>query len=85
MYEYFPLYNISFSSINSTIKICTVTEEHGQGPIALYHASGLCKFVLYKLLFGQNGHPVGGSSGCGLCPWSSLRKVGAYVHSTTYI
>ena len=22
---------------------------------------------------------IGGASGCGLCPWSSSRKVGAYV------
>ena len=25
---------------------------------------------------------IGGASGCGLCPWSSSRKVGAYVYCT---
>ena len=24
---------------------------------------------------------IGGASGCGLCPWSSSRKVGAYAQA----
>ena len=28
---------------------------------------------------------IGGASGCGLCPWSSLRKVGAYDFNYTFV
>ena len=28
---------------------------------------------------------IGGASGCGLCPWSSSRKVGAYAYNNIFM